>query len=156
MEASVGGIVGIGTGVYDLFYEPIDGLLGEKGSFLEGLGKGGKSLATHAIGGTSLFASKLTNGLGMGVSLLTLDSEFQRNRARGKLRTANTVKEGLIAGGKELGSNIVEGITGLVTAPYRGYEEGGAKGMGIGFAKGLLGAALKPAIGVFDAVISQY
>ena len=50
--------------------------------------------------------------------MLTMDSEFQRNRARGKLRTANNFKEGLIAGGRELGSNIVQGITGeLVAVP---------------------------------------
>ena len=45
VEGSVGGLLGnLGTGVYDLFYEPIDGLLGDNGSFLEGLGKGGMSL----------------------------------------------------------------------------------------------------------------
>ena len=39
-----------------------------------------------------------------------------------------------------------------MTAPYRGYEEGGSVGLATGFAKGILGVALKPAIGVFDAV----
>ena len=44
----MGGLLGnLGTGVYDLFYEPIDGLLGDNGSFLEGLGKGGMLSLIH-------------------------------------------------------------------------------------------------------------
>ena len=38
------------SGVYDLFYEPIDGLLGEKGgSFLAGLSRGGRRYGTGVI-----------------------------------------------------------------------------------------------------------
>lgn len=37
-------------------------------------------------------------------------------------------------------------------SPYRGWEEGGGVGLGVGLAKGILGVALKPAVGVFDAV----
>lgn len=40
VEGSVGLVANLGTGVYDLFYEPIDGLLDENGSFLTGLSKG--------------------------------------------------------------------------------------------------------------------
>lgn len=36
VEGSVGLVANLGTGVYDLFYEPIDGLLDENGSFLSG------------------------------------------------------------------------------------------------------------------------
>ena len=153
VEGSVGGLIGnLGTGVYDMFYEPIDGLLAEDGSFLEGLGKGGMSLGSKTIGGTAAFASNVTKGIGFGMSFLTMDSEFHKNRARGKLKTAGTISEGLLVGGKELGNNIVEGITGIVTAPYRGFVEEGASGMAKGFAQGILGVALKPAVGVIDAV----
>ena len=55
-------------------------------------------------------------------------------------------------GGKELGKNIYEGVSGIVVSPYRGWEEGGVVGFGGGIAKGLLGVALKPAVGVFDVV----
>jgi len=71
--------------VYDLFYEPIEGLLDENGSFLHGLSKGGRSLASRTIGGTSGFTSKITGGIGKGVSYLTMDSEFYRNRASRRL-----------------------------------------------------------------------
>ncbi|KAJ1441155.1 hypothetical protein B484DRAFT_317530, partial [Ochromonadaceae sp. CCMP2298] len=150
VEGSVGLVANLGTGVYDLFYEPIDGLLDKDGSFLNGLSKGGISLASRTIGGTSAFTSKITGGLGKGVSLLTLDSQFQRNRSYRRFNKASTVSEGLYVGTQELGKNIVEGVAGIVVSPYRGWESGGGVGLGMGIAKGLLGVALKPAVGVFD------
>jgi hypothetical protein len=151
VEGSVGLVANLGTGVYDLFYEPIDGLMGDSGgSFLDGLSKGGKSLATRTIGGTSAFTSKITGGLGRGMSMLTLDSDFQRLRNSRRLTKANSVSEGIYVGTRELGKNIVDGVTGIVKAPYRGWEEGGGVGLSVGIAKGLLGVALKPAVGVFD------
>ncbi|CAK9250500.1 unnamed protein product, partial [Sphagnum jensenii] len=150
MEGSVGLVSNLGTGVHDMFYEPIDGLVDENNSFLDGLSKGGKSLASHAIGGTSAFTSKLTGGIGNGVSLLTMDAEFYRNRANRRLKKAKSVSQGIYVGTKELGKNIVEGVSGIVVSPYRGWEENGATGLGIGLAKGILGVAFKPAVGVFD------
>ena len=41
-------------------------------------------------------------------------------------------------------------MSGIVISPYRGWEAGGSVGFGVGIAKGLLGVALKPAVGVFD------
>lgn len=150
VEGSVGLVANLGSGVYDLFYEPIDGLLDEKGSFINGLSKGGISLASRTIGGTSAFTSKITGGIGKGVSLLTLDSEFQRQRSTRRYNKTTTVSEGIMVGTQELGKNIVEGVTGIVVSPYRGWETGGGVGFGMGIAKGILGVALKPAIGVFD------
>ena len=72
----------------------------------------GKSLASRAIGGTSGFTSKITGGIGKGVSLLTLDSEFQRARSYRRFNKTSTVSEGLLVGTKELGKNVVEGVTG--------------------------------------------
>lgn len=150
VEGSVGLVANLGSGVYDLFYEPIDGLMDENGSFLNGLSKGGISLASRTIGGTSAFTSQITGGLGKGVSLLTLDSQFQRNRAYRRFNKTSSMSEGIYVGTQELGKNIVEGVTGIVVSPYRGWETGGGVGFGMGIAKGILGVALKPAVGVFD------
>jgi hypothetical protein len=150
VEGSVGLVANLGSGVYDLFYEPIEGLLDENGSFLNGLSKGGRSLASRTIGGTSGFTSKITGGIGKGVSFLTMDRDFYRNRASRRLNKTTSVSEGIYVGTKELGKNIVEGFSGIVVSPYRGWEEGGGVGFGVGIAKGILGVALKPAVGVFD------
>lgn len=146
----MGLVANLGTGVYDLFYEPIDGLLDEHGSFLTGLSKGGRSLASRAIGGTSAFTSKITGGIGQGVSFLTMDQTFYRNRAKRRMNKAASVREGVYLGTKELGKSIVEGVSGIVVSPLRGWEAGGGVGLGLGVAKGILGVALKPAVGVFD------
>jgi len=58
IEDSVGLVANLGTGVYDLLNEPIDAASasasgeegGSGGSFLHGLSKGGKSLASRTIG----------------------------------------------------------------------------------------------------------
>lgn len=147
-------VANLGSGVYDLNYEPIEGLTEEGGLNSTALGsiisKGGKSLAARSIGGTSAIASHITGGIGKGVSILTLDSEFQRHRSLRRYNKATSVSEGLYVGTQELGKNIVEGFTGIVVSPYRGYETGGMSGFGMGIAKGLLGVALKPAVGVLD------
>ena len=150
VEGSVGLLTNLGTGVYDFFYEPIEGLLGDEQTFMEGLSKGGKSLASKAIGGTSAFTSKITGGLGRGMSMLTFDSRYQKNRAKDRLRAAQSVSEGLFVGSYEFGKNVFEGVTGIVVEPYRGWVAEGGKGLGKGIAKGILGVALKPAVGVLD------
>jgi vacuolar protein sorting-associated protein 13A/C len=132
VEGSVGLVANLGTGVYDMFYEPIDGLLDENSTFLSGLSKGGRSLASKTIGGTSAFTSKITGGIGRGVSLLTMDSKFYRTRASRRLNKATNVSEGLYVGTKELGKNIMEGVSGVVVSPYRGWESGGGVGLGLG------------------------
>lgn len=151
VEGSVGLVANLGTGVYDLFNESVEGLNpNEKKSFLHGLSRGGMSLASHTIGGTSGFTSRIAGGIGKGVSMLTLDTEFQRNRTYRKYNQANTLSEGLYVGTQELGRNIVEGVTGIVVSPYRGWEQGGGVGLATGMARGILGVALKPAVGVLD------
>jgi hypothetical protein len=150
VEGSVGLLTNLGSGVYDLFYEPIEGLLGDEQTFMEGLSKGGKSLASKAIGGTSAFTSKITGGIGLGMAMLTLDPKYQKNREKDRLKAAQSVSEGIYVGSKEFGRNILEGVTGIVVEPYRGWVEEGGIGFGIGLARGIIGVALKPAVGVFD------
>ena len=82
---------------------------------------------------------------------MTLDSDYFRDRSSRRLaRQTASVSEGIFVGTKELSQSVAEGISGVVTAPYRGWEAGGSVGLGVGFARGLLGVALKPAVGVLD------
>ena len=41
-------------------------------------------------------------------------------------------------------------MSGLVTQPYKGAKREGAKGFVKGFAKGVIGVAVKPTVGVLD------
>jgi hypothetical protein len=152
MDNTVGLVANVGGGVYDLSFETMDGLMDISNNVDSSTGKNseGMSLASRALVGTSAITSKIAGGLGKGVSMLTLDTEFQRVRGYRRYVKANTVSEGIMVGTQELGKNIVEGFTGIVVSPYRGWETGGGVGFGYGVAKGILGVALKPAVGVFD------
>ena len=118
IEGSVGFVANLGTGVYDLFYEPIEGLLDSNGSFLNGLSKGGKSLATRTIGGGAAQVSKVTGGIGAGISMLTMDGAYRDKRTLDKMKKTTSMSEGVYVGAKELGTNIYEGVTGLAAMPY--------------------------------------
>ncbi|KAK5658750.1 hypothetical protein OQA88_1560 [Cercophora sp. LCS_1] len=57
---------------------------------------------------------------------------------------------GLKVAGKEFGLGIYDGITGLVTQPYKGAEKDGGAGLVKGFGKGIGGFFLKPAAAIWS------
>ena len=59
------------------------------------------------------------------------------------------LSSGLKIAGKEFGLGLYDGISGLVTQPYRGAQKQGALGLVKGFGKGIGGLALKPASGEY-------
>ncbi|EKG18197.1 UDP-glucuronosyl/UDP-glucosyltransferase [Macrophomina phaseolina MS6] len=56
---------------------------------------------------------------------------------------------GLKVAGKEFGTGLYEGISGLVTQPLKGAKEEGAGGFIKGFGRGIAGIALKPQAAAF-------
>ncbi len=148
----VGLVSNLGTGVKDFFYEPWEGLAsdGSLEAFLGGVGKGTNSLLGNAVDGTMTTTSNITKTLGHGLASLTLDPKYKHDRVRRKAQEAQTVKQGLVQGGRELGRGLYEGLTGMILAPVRGAERDGVVGFGKGLVKGLVGAAVKPAVGMVD------
>jgi len=65
------------------------------------------------------------------------------------LEKVTDVQSGLQAAGKSFGYGLWDGVSGLVTQPMKGAQEGGFMGGLVGFGKGLGGAVFKPAAGVF-------
>ena len=49
-------------------------------------------------------------------------------------------------GTKELGKNIVVGVSGIVVSPLRGWEAGGGVGLGLGVARGKISLFVCPLI----------
>lgn len=69
------------SGVTDLFYEPYLGFISDKPQdFGIGIAKGSASLIKNTVYGISDTLSKVTNSFGKGLSITTLDSEFQKER----------------------------------------------------------------------------
>lgn len=57
-------------------------------------------------------------------------------------------------GGKDIVGGFASGIAGMVTAPVSGAKKGGVGGFFKGVGKGLVGAVVKPAVGVADSALS--
>jgi hypothetical protein len=57
------------------------------------------------------------------------------------------ISSGLRVAGKEFGFGMYDGISGLVTQPWKGAEKEGAGGLIKGFGKGIGGIIAKPAAG---------
>ena len=67
-------------------------------------------------------------------------------------KNPKNVVSGVGYGGLALAKGIVFGITGLVTEPYKGAKEKGAKGAAVGVGKGLIGLVAKPIGGAVGLV----
>ena len=85
---------------------------------------------------------------------MSFDDDYQQERARNKGKRAGNVLEGMGVGLMELGSGsippvvcdmclnlpgVVNGVSGIVTQPIKGAQQGGAEGFFKGVGKGLLG-----------------
>ncbi|CAK7268916.1 hypothetical protein SEPCBS57363_003336 [Sporothrix epigloea] len=63
--------------------------------------------------------------------------------------TVSGLGGGMRAATKAFGHGLYDGVTGLVTQPLKGAENGGGRGLVAGFAKGIGGVVLKPAAGAW-------
>eukprot|EP01038_Epipyxis_sp_PR26KG_P008440 gene8440-11417_t len=152
----------IGNGVQDFFYEPYLGLMESPKQFALGLKRGTGSLITGVVTGalssTATIIGTATGGLARGAaSVMQQDSKFIMNRKE-KLRQQKSAPGGLVsgikAGGESIVTGITSGITGLVTTPIEEGKKGGAMGFIRGVGMGVVGAALKPVIGITDGISS--
>lgn len=142
----------VSSGVWDLFYEPIQGFeITRPQDFGVGLAKGGASLVKKTVFGFSDTVSKFTGSISKGLSVVTLDKEFQEQRRMSGVRNRPKhavygVTQGITSFAKSVGS----GVEGLVAKPMEGAEKEGVAGFFKGLGKGVVGFATKPIIGVFD------
>jgi len=142
----------VSSGVWDLFYEPIQGFeITRPQDFGIGLAKGGASLVKKTVFGFSDTLSKFTGSIGKGLSVVTLDSKFQEQRRMANVRNKPKhavygVTQGITSFARSVGS----GVEGLVAKPMEGAEKEGVAGFFKGLGKGVVGVVTKPIIGVFD------
>lgn len=149
----VGLFTNIGSGVIDIFYEPIQGLImtDRPQEFGIGIAKGATSFVRKSVFGVSDSLSKFTGSISKGLTAATMDKEFQDRRRMSRAR--NRPKHalyGVTQGASSLASSWADGFTGLTRQPIEGAEKEGALGFFKGIGKGVVGLATKPAIGIFD------
>ncbi|KAK2957119.1 putative Vacuolar protein sorting-associated protein 13C [Blattamonas nauphoetae] len=150
LSAPVGLLNGLGNGVHDLVYEPAKGSVHGAGGLVAGVGKGVGRMVKSTAHGAFDAASKVTGTVSTGIGVITLDQDFQKDRAREMADKPQHIFEGFGQGFVQLGKNLVRGVTGIVTKPVEGAMKEGAGGFFKGIGKGLVGIVAKPVIGVVD------
>lgn len=140
----IGLIDNLGNGVVEFFSEPYRGLLKGPGEFAGGVVKGVKALIAGVISGSFGSISKITGSLYSIVREVGGDEEGAY-----RLKRSDNALMGIVHGIKGGVIDIAEGLSGIVTKPYRGAKKAGVAGFFKGFGRGMLGAAISP----FSAVL---
>ncbi|KAI9097290.1 hypothetical protein DFS34DRAFT_116945 [Phlyctochytrium arcticum] len=142
----------VSSGVSDLFYEPLQGFeITRPQDFGIGVAKGTASLFVKTVFGVSDTFSKFTGSLGKGLSVITMDNEFQQRRRLSSIRNRpRHAVYGVTTGATSFARSFASGITGVVSKPLEGAQEEGVGGFFKGLGKGIVGAVTKPVIGVID------
>jgi hypothetical protein len=145
-------VLDIDSGIYGMFFEPMDFVTEEPNHFTREIAKGSLSLVKHTIHGISNSTSKVTESIGNGISILSMDSEYLRERNRNTGKKPKNFNEGIVNGIKVLSSGIISGATGIFTKPMEGVANEGLIGFVKGIGKGIVGIPVKPAAAMFDFV----
>jgi vacuolar protein sorting-associated protein 13A/C len=106
----------VSSGVNDLFYEPIHGFdITRPQDFGIGLAKGSASLFKKTVFGFSDTLSKFTGSISKGLSVVTLDADFQeRRRVSGIRNKPRHAVYGVTQGFSSFARSVGSGVEGLV------------------------------------------
>eukprot|EP01117_Protostelium_nocturnum_P009173 TRINITY_DN3284_c0_g1_i3.p1 TRINITY_DN3284_c0_g1~~TRINITY_DN3284_c0_g1_i3.p1 ORF type:complete len:3093 (+),score=888.87 TRINITY_DN3284_c0_g1_i3:80-9358(+) len=141
----------IGTGFYDFFHEPAKGIIKSPSDFGMGIAKGTSSLAKNVVFGIFNTTTKITGSIGTGLSALSMDNDYMRERqARSMRDRPQHIGEGVMLGARDFGLGFIKGLTGIVEEPMKGVEKEGVGGFFKGLGRGLVGTVVKPTVGVID------
>jgi vacuolar protein sorting-associated protein 13A/C len=89
--------------------------------------------------------------LGGTLAHVSLNEEYiKQHAADASAAEAGDVLEGLGLGGRHLLRGAWQGVSGVVADPIEGWERDGLAGFLKGISKALLGAVVKPAVGLSD------
>jgi len=153
-------ISNVGTGVRDFFYEPIQGAVHGPRQFIEGLEAGTQSLARGVFVGVVRGAANVTEAVNSNLAGLTADDDFIDERkahqrmltdAMSRGATSRTLNDSMLLAGASIVRGLRSGAFGIVDQPTRYASKHGPIGFVKGMAKAVIGAIVKPVVGVGDA-----
>lgn len=149
----------VGSGVKDFFYEPIQGLVHGPEEFLTGLEAGTFSLARGVVVAFVRGAADVTYLLSDNLASLTSDAAFigERNLYHKQLMYADsaqrTVQDTLAIAGSTVARGFQSAASGILEQPKVHFSKQGASGLVIGARKAIIGALVKPVVGLGDAAV---
>lgn len=150
-------IENLGTGVIELFYEPLYSLVTGKqtkhGNFGTSLAHGAVSFISHSVSGISSTIYNITKTIMKGLATLTADDEYLRKRHRIKNRKIKSIKEGIVYGLGYLVKTIFSAITGIFIKPCTYAKLTGLGGFIKGIYIGAVSIVIKPVVCTYDSAI---
>ena len=154
------GQIGVGTGVRDFFYEPIQGAVHGPRQFIEGLEAGTQSLARGVfVGGLSL-AANVAELVNHNLALASADDDFIGERKAHQRMLTDAMSRGIrnrkfsdsmYLAAASIARGVRSGAMGIYEQPTRYASKQGPVGLVKGVGKAMVGAIVKPVVGVGDA-----
>jgi hypothetical protein len=149
----LGALQDISAALQEFVERPVEGLSrASPTAFIRGVGSGTSALLRHALTGTFDALAKLSGALGAGVALLSLDHRFIAERwTQLRFEQPSGVGTGFMLGFRGFANSLVDGTSGIITRPVRSLETFGLTSSAAQeFGLGVLGAGVKPIVGVLD------
>ena len=152
----------VGTGVRDFFYEPIQGMVQGPAQFIEGLEAGTQSLARGVFVGVVRSAANIADIVNSNLAGLTADNGYivERNAlkksrmdARSRGQAPKSLGGSLQLAGTSFAQGIQSGAVGIIEQPSIYASKHGPMGLAKGMAKAVVGAVVKPVVGLGDAAV---
>ena len=123
---------------------------GPKEGFV-GIASGSTGLIKNTAAGAFNTISKVTGSLAQGLTSLSMDNEYLKQRNLDKAKKPKHLIDGMGKGIKSIGKGIFSGVTGVFSQPFKEVKKSGAKGIFKGIFKGISGLITKPIGALFDA-----
>lgn len=153
-------ISNVGTGVRDFFYEPIQGAVHGPRQFIEGLEAGTQSLARGVFVGVVRGAANVAEIVNHNLALASADDDFiieRKNHQRmltdamSRGATNRRFSDSVYLAAASVARGVSSGARGIVEQPTRYASKHGPVGLVKGVGKAIVGAIVKPVVGVGDA-----
>ncbi|CAB9509943.1 protein sorting-associated protein 13 [Seminavis robusta] len=155
-------ISNVGSGVRDFFYEPIQGAVHGPKQFIEGLEAGTQSLARGVFVGVVRGSANVAEVVNGNLAALTADDDFiDERKAHQRMLTdamsrgvaKRTFGDSLYLAGASVVRGLKSGAMGIVEQPTIYASKHGPVGFVKGVGKAVVGALVKPIVGIGDAAV---
>lgn len=157
LKAPVEFVSNVGSGVIRFFYEPINALVHRPAHFLESLESGTHHLARGVFTGFVRGAANLTYLVNNNLVTLASDEAFADTRRAYQRQLASSrtrsMEDSLSLAGACVTRGFQSGANGIFEQPAIYASRHGAVGLVKGVGKALVGAVVKPVVGVGDAAV---